>query len=105
MLSGVSLGGAVLGTLAFVATAVTTVVIELVERDNVRRKIDKAVEVASGPPPTFADLKAMKGTEQGELQLMMHVMTAFDQYAPGGPLHNIAQGHPVPVGDTAYLPD
>lgn len=105
MLSGVSLGGAVVGALAFVATAVTTIAMELVDRDNVRRKINSAVETAQGPPPTFADLKAMKATEQGELQLMMHVMTAFDQYAPGGPLHNIAQGGPVPVVDTAYLPD
>lgn len=102
-LSGISLGTAVLGSVAFVATIVSSVVVELVERENVRRKIDAAVEKANGPPPTFAELKAMRESEQGELQLMMHVMSAFDQYAPGGSLDQIARGWPATQYDIKYM--
>lgn len=104
-LSGMSIGGAVLGTVAFAATMIAMGIMELVEQINVKKKLDAALERAEGPPPTFAELKKMMETEEGQAELMMHQMNAFARYAPGGDVDRMAGGWPVPRGDQYFWRD
>ncbi len=101
-LSGASTGASIIGSAIMVAAFSGIVIADLVDRKNVLDDIEDAVRRANGPPPSFAELKRMLDSEEGQVELMMHQMNALARYAPGGQLYQMSKGYPIPESDVGF---
>lgn len=102
LLSGVSAGASIFASAVMVSMIAGIALGDIIGQIKVENAVEEALRRAEEPPPTFADLKAMLETEEGQVHLLMHQMNALTKFVPGGELETYARTGITNLSDRGF---